>query len=925
MESKHAEANRTVAPEETLADVAPPQERAAVPEGTSVGRYRIAETLGEGAMGTVYAAHDPELDREVAIKVVRPEYCRSPRHRERIKREAQALALLSHPNVVTVYDVGSFEQGLFIAMELVRGSTLGDWWTSKEVDEVLDCLTEAGQGLAAAHEAGIVHRDFKPANVLVGLDGRPRVGDFGLAGALDDVLTAEFTANLRGEGLTQSGSVMGTPAYMSPERLQGDSATTASDQFAFAITVYEALVGQRPYAGSDGKTLTRAALAHQVEFPSDSDVPRRVRAIIRRAVSPHPGDRYPSMRALLQELDRVPRRRWPWVIGTAAAVGVVAAVVPTRAPADCTIEDQTWRRAELEDALARRGDLPARASAEVIRHLDAFADAWTDAREQACGLPPGDERVAFERCLRASSRRFQAAIAVSADDATPSDELGAVSAQLPDPFGCADPSLRAFPLPADPAAREAIERADDTLATARSLLAAGRASEVLPMLEALDVAALDHPPLEIRISVVRGDALRVLRRPEEASTVLEAAFDEASQHGLDALALRAAVSSTLAALEGRDRDQQKRWINIASGLNDRVESKHWQVPLLRARSDMHAAAGEYGLSRDALQQALDLLLDERPVRHEAVGTIEGTIASLYLQQRLYDDAGTHVERAIDALAQAGKLHSGYGRFAMRIQTRVALQARRPEDALVYNEAAIEAMAALPDPAPSEVAQDLSTRGDIYASMGNYEAAKALQRRAIRTAEEGMSSDDPLVGRLRSHYAVTLLRTRDWSEARALVRDALDDCVAVMGAKAACASSGHHNLAETLAGMDRYDEAFDHYKQALALFEARYGEDSSALAYPLTGIGEVHLARGQPGLARVMLERALKLSPETLDGAKERAETEAALARALWADPLSSEGDRARALELAGGAYEVFASFPGYEPERDALGAWLESL
>ena len=215
--------------------------------GDRVDRYVIEARLGAGGMGVVYAAHDPELGRKVAIKLVR-----AGADDERLRREAQALARLAHPNVVAVHDVGTCDGQVFIAMALVEGQNLRRWLaTPRPVDAILRHLVAAGRGLAAAHAAGLIHRDLKPDNIFVSATGETLVGDFGLARdaaapAADDApLTAPPLAS---PDLTLTGTVLGTPAYMAPEQATG-AATRASDQFSFCVTAWEALHGARPFAG----------------------------------------------------------------------------------------------------------------------------------------------------------------------------------------------------------------------------------------------------------------------------------------------------------------------------------------------------------------------------------------------------------------------------------------------------------------------------------------------------------------------------------------------------------------------------------------------------------------------------------------------------------------------------------------------------
>ena len=229
----------------------------AEPGGSTLGRYRLERELGAGAMGVVHAAFDPDLERRIALKVLRGATA-TTQARDRLLREARAMARLSHPNVVTVHEVGTAGGRDFVAMELIHGETLAEWLRAKPRPPaaILDAFLAAGRGLAAAHAAGIVHRDFKPHNVLRSRDGRIVVTDFGLAReahgalppALDQTLPAGVTASASSPlvGLTVAGSLLGTPAYMAPEQWQSGPVTPATDQFAFCVALWEALAGQRP-------------------------------------------------------------------------------------------------------------------------------------------------------------------------------------------------------------------------------------------------------------------------------------------------------------------------------------------------------------------------------------------------------------------------------------------------------------------------------------------------------------------------------------------------------------------------------------------------------------------------------------------------------------------------------------------------------
>lgn len=321
------------------------------PKRVKVGRYRVEGKLGAGGMGVVYRAHDPELARDVALKLMNTAAVsdeEAGRARGRLVREARAMAKLAHPNVIHVYDVGAVDDGVFIAMELVDGDPLSKWIARESPGwrDTLRCYLDAGEGLAAAHEAGIVHRDFKPENVMLGSDGRVRVGDFGLAGGPgsetgrhellpSDIDSATVDQGAVSSSLTRTGALLGTPKYMAPEQETGLSATARSDQFGFCVALYEGLYGHPPFLGTTVARYRQAVNEEAVRIPEHPEVPKWVFDLLRRGLHRDPADRHPNMRTLLDALraglaalaDPRPRKRralWIWALGV--GVGVMAAV-----------------------------------------------------------------------------------------------------------------------------------------------------------------------------------------------------------------------------------------------------------------------------------------------------------------------------------------------------------------------------------------------------------------------------------------------------------------------------------------------------------------------------------------------------------------------------------------------------------------------
>jgi serine/threonine protein kinase len=380
--------------------------------GSQLGKYELERVLGAGGMGVVWAATDPDLERAVAIKLLRVAEG-SDTQRTRLLREARAMARLKHPNVLTVYEVGTAAGTDYIAMELVEGGSLADWLkTTPPREEILGALIAAGRGLAAAHEAGIVHRDFKPENVLRDKKGHVFVTDFGLAfGQVEEagpelvplkgvaVGSGRPVDSVLDSPLTQTGVLIGTPAYMAPEQYEG-KVGPRSDQFSFCVTAWEALVGDRPFSG---KTLgeLRAAAGRGA---GRSNLPARLHQVIARGLSRDPEARWPDMPSLLRALEARPSRRRLWM--TAAGFAIVAAAgIATIAlrgghgdgcePAD-EVFASAWGPAKRADALKAHPGMTAIAQLTI---LDDTRRKWIVAYEAACKRPASSARHEQLACL----------------------------------------------------------------------------------------------------------------------------------------------------------------------------------------------------------------------------------------------------------------------------------------------------------------------------------------------------------------------------------------------------------------------------------------------------------------------------------------------------------------------------------------------
>lgn len=497
-------------------------------EGAAVGRYVLLERVGAGGMGVVYAAYDPQLDRRIALKVLKGRGFRRTLGSDgptRLLREAQAMAKLSHPNVVALHDVGTLGDEVFLAMEFIEGQSLRVWLHGEHHwRDIVDVFLQAGRGLAAAHAAGLVHRDFKPDNVLVGDNGRVVVTDFGLArqlqvsdATLSEHLGPEVTqpqqvipeeeedegssAQLIVSGaMSRTAGQVGTPAYMAPEQHETMAeVTAAADQFSFCVALYEALFGRHPFRGSDPVSISMAVVANdrRPPRPDEHRVPRRIRRVIERGLSHDPKQRFAAMRALLAQLNpRSPAQRnakWAFV-GMAGLLGVTGASVwmtdssPTACANASRHLESVWNRAErqrIADAFEASG-LPFsdRAMESVSRRLDEYATQWVGTHKGVCEASVHGEQSQelLDRRMRCLDRRRDALIQLvgvlaEADTETVLRAQSTAEA-LPGIEGCNDlEALQAgYALP--PTEKEAIlAEASALRLRAETLLEAGKLEE----------------------------------------------------------------------------------------------------------------------------------------------------------------------------------------------------------------------------------------------------------------------------------------------------------------------------------------------------------------------------------------------------------------------------------------------------------------
>ncbi|WP_163861674.1 protein kinase domain-containing protein [Myxococcus eversor] len=916
-------------------------------EPPRVGRYVLLERLGAGSMGEVYSAYDDRLERKVALKLMLPEL-EAPAG-ERILREARALAQLSHPHIVHVYEVEHFEGRLFIAMELVRGESLRQWLRAEPRTwrTVLDVVIQAGRGLAAAHAAGLVHRDVKPDNVLVGADGRARIADFGLARSTSD--TSPPSPPGGGEDasvrLTQTGTRVGTPAYMAPEVWRGAEADAASDQFSFCAMMYEALFDALPFAGANSDELRAAVLAGRLQRPPRGPVPARVRAALERGLSMTPAARHANLDALLTALAPEPRRqRLGVVAATVVGLGLVAGVVArpgADAEATCaqagTELGQVWsptRADAVRAALSREGRPFAMDTAlRVVRGLDAHASAWARERRAACEAShvykvqsPAllDLRTA---CLDRSAREMEGLLHAftQAGPATLESAVDAVS-RLSAPSRCADlEALQRLPsLPEAPAARAAIDAVRARLDHARAEELSGRYAEGLAEArEALTRAdVLDYPPVRAEALFQVGRLQAATGKLVEAVASLSSAVDLAEAHRADDVAAdlwtfltRTAVRELEAPREGRD------WSRRAS-----------------------AALARIGVTRGPRRAELTTYL----------GRLE------YVEGQP-ERAEPHHREAVAMLREAGNAPVALASALLGLAN--ALESRGDTGpAVAAYEESLALMEAELGPGHPQVARALHDLGTLELTMGRMDSSRTRLERALALWSAAHGDWHRDVGR--AHLALTSLmlatgrrdealeharRARDiyrrvlpeghparadaelslgvvhyW---RRELEPSLEAYRSALDAQRLALPPGHAEriqtlsyLGETLVQLGRHAEAVRILEEAEAELARDAGGNRERLrALVLASKGGALLRLGRLARARDSLEEALRLREATPGRPVDLADVRWTLARVL--DREGREACRAR--RLAQDALDVYATLKGAGAERaKQVSDWL---
>ncbi|MCP3100326.1 tetratricopeptide repeat protein [Myxococcus sp. K15C18031901] len=865
--------------------------------GTHVSRYIVRESLGSGAMGVVYAADDPELGRRVALKVLRPE----GRHREelqqRLLREAQALARLSHPNIVTLYDVGTYGDGIFLAMELVEGTTLGEWMKQpRPWKDVLRVFVDAGKGLAAAHAAGLVHRDFKPANALIGKDGRVFVTDFGIARIFhqeDEPSTAREHVSpptSLTESLTRTGQVLGTPAYLAPELLQGMHADTRSDEFSFCVALHEALFGARPFQGETLKELVQSA-QHGLLSPPKRDVkiPPRIRRALRRGLNAKPEERFPTMQALLEALTPPPHRRLVQVLvtsGLAGMMGILSAFGTTaqRREANCAQEAEkvavAWspaRRERVRAAFLSTGVASAAQTWEQFAAvLDAHTAQWRMLRTEACRAATGDTADQARQtaaCLDARLWQIAAVTEVLEEaDAQTVQNARQLTLSLEGLVGCRDtPGLSSRPQPPDNL-RAQVDATRHKLALAHAHLVSHRFNEGLAMTSALleELKGLGYKPLEAEVFLAHGTLLGGLNKTKEAEAALYQALWAAEAAGDEETVARAWLELIHVAGEEQSRpDEAEKLVRHARAAVERLGRERFPDITTDLHTRIASLREMQGHLAEAEQEALRGL--EFSLRRNGPDSLR-TPNLLHQVGRIRFDQGRY-EDSLKVHREALKLREhvlGPDNPALatsynRVATASFEVGKHAEAVSAWHKAlALQEAASTPETTPMGTV--LLNLAGVSRLDGRLEEARSQVERAQAIFERARGPNHLTVVYALAEQAFISSDAGQDDEALAFATEAVERIQRGLGPDTTRAALPLTFRGQVHLKAGRYPEARRDLLDALDRLEKKHGTEGGKTAPVLLPLAELALATHAPKEALAYCERARKVT-ETAEGAE----------------------------------------------------------
>jgi len=939
--------------EVTLADgeSGPSQAVSPFERGETLGRYVALDTLGAGGMGIVLSAYDSKLDRRVALKLLHPHTGADPENHARLIREAQALAKLSHPGVVAVYDVGEIRGQVFIAMEFIDGPNLRRWThdAQRSTAEVISVFRDAARGLIAAHDAGIVHRDFKPDNVLIDPKGRAHVTDFGLALESHEVVpnlsasSSSWSSHSSSSRLTETGMVMGTPAYMPIEQHAGKATGHRSDQFSFCVSFYEALYGVRPFSGANASELCLSIKRAEIPPPPPGvSVPRRVHRAIVKGLAVKPEGRHASMRALLRAITPPTRNRRTWILGglggLAIGAGVVAVAEPPQRPCSSFKRsiDEVYgnEQASAIRAAFESTDLAyAGPSFEATaRTLDTFTEAWAAAATDACLATERGEQSDHMldlrmNCLGRARSQLSATVEVlrQANKGVVHQGVALASNQAELEL-CADlealQRTAVLPKDADEAAEaEQLFAVLDRVETMRSV---GKKEDAKMLFADYEtrLASSAYPPVIAFAAWVRGRLVGTDNKASEAITHFKRAYLVSLEHGMDARAARAA--SSLGFYYGEfqvDFEQADHYLNVAGALAKASGSAHVQAGVAGNLSTLRRRQSRYDESVDAARRGLALAQSPKVPRPLVVAEAYLSLANVL---RLRDGPKSAIPTLLEArdyvLTELGSTHPVlvgiYGE-----QASVARELGDYDEAFVHSSAALEQARAAFGEGSLDEAYVLANLATIAGSLGRKRESLDMLARVDEVLAREQGETHPVRAAVMNNRATIFTDLDEWDNAEEAFAGALRIAQANADGPDAMSVTLNRNLALVALYSDDLPKAKTYAKSALAAGVAVHGQGHMDNGITHSVLGRIALGQKDFQGARVSLERAVKIGH---DADTEAAAAQYYLGRVLVENPAATEQERRRGLSLARAAEKVIAVATDVETTHDEILEWLEA-
>jgi tetratricopeptide (TPR) repeat protein/tRNA A-37 threonylcarbamoyl transferase component Bud32 len=930
-----------------------------VQEPTRIGRFALIERLGLGAMGEVYAAYDEQLDRKVAIKLVRPDRLALADDSEagsmasqRLLREAKVLARLSHPNVVHVYEAGLFGDRVFVAMEFIRGQTLRQWLAAHDQEpeperwsRVLEMFMAAGRGLQAAHDAGLVHRDFKPDNVLVGSNGRVCVADFGLARATRnsevtgnalDTLPIDVRAVMSRDepspfhSLTESGAILGTPGYMSPEQMKSEPSDSRSDQFSFCVSLYEALYRVRPFSARSLPELRQAVLAGAyAEPPRDTAVPARIWNVLVRGLAADPAARYPSMSELLAALGREPSRRRRRYLAAALLLlaGAITGVVGLRAGSavagdPCALAGSAAARlwspevaGRVHAAFLATNVAYAGAAWDLVRaRVPEYASALGAERKATCEAThvrheqPEDIFRLETLCLDGRERHLEALLAELAQaDAGTVENSARMVADLPRIEMCRDGESLVLGLqpPDDEKIAAEVLEIRNRLARGHVQHAAGHYPQALALAEEALAAtgSVAYPPVRAEALYLLGIALRdgaTAADVARAEPTLLEALDVAESHRHDELVTE--IWLDLVILAYRHHQElaiAHQWARRAVATSQRLpEGGEQRALALGWLGVLYHREGKYELAERWQRDALTLAEENHLPRLVVADRWHSLANTLRAMVRL-DEARAAYARSL--ALQQDELGNEHPRIA-RLSHDFALflcDVGELEEARALLGRALAIWTGVHGHESMDTAKAHLELTLLEIEAGNYDEAEkhALLARDILAV---VAPESPALARAEIRRGLVAFRKRRFEDA--LV--AFEQALAIQrqtGAQLQNIAINLCGIAETLAELGRFDRALSTVVEAEQVLAGETAVLDIVTAMMHKARALTFTKQGKHRAAVEALERALSLLESEPGNLLEKADVQWALAQALGAT--GPEGrQRARALAESAQAF-----------------------